>query len=46
MQRNTMTRRKFLQGIAVTSLGVVGAQSMVACTAPIPAAGTTPATDA
>jgi multiple sugar transport system substrate-binding protein len=36
MQRNTITRRKFLQGVAVTSLGVVGMQLMAACAAPAP----------
>ena len=48
MQRNNITRRKFLQGVAVTSFGVVGAQLMAACTAPAPAATTdsaAPATD-
>jgi multiple sugar transport system substrate-binding protein len=46
MQRNNITRRKFLQGVAVTSFGVVGAQLMAACTAPAPAPGSaTPATD-
>ena len=48
MQRNNLTRRKFLQGVAVTSFGVIGAQLMAACAAPVPAApaaGTTPATD-
>jgi len=37
MQRNNVTRRKFLQGVAVTSFGLVGAQLMAACTA-VPAA--------
>ena len=36
MQRNKMTRRKFLQGVAITSFGVVGAQMMAACTVPAP----------
>ncbi|MCC6457658.1 MAG: extracellular solute-binding protein [Caldilineaceae bacterium] len=47
MQRNSITRRKFLQGVAVTSFGVVGAQLMAACSAPAPAAGgdAAPATD-
>ena len=47
MQRNNITRRKFLQGMAVTSFGVVGAQLMAACTAPTPAAPSeaAPATD-
>jgi len=49
MQRNTITRRKFLQGVAVTSFGVLGAQLMAACSAPAPAAQTgsdaAPATD-
>ena len=47
MQRNNITRRKFLQGVAVTSFGVVGAQLMAACAAPAPAAPgeTTSATD-
>jgi ABC-type glycerol-3-phosphate transport system substrate-binding protein len=48
MQRNNITRRKFLQGVAVTSFGVVGAQLMAACAAPAPAATTdsaAPATD-
>ncbi|MCC6457656.1 MAG: extracellular solute-binding protein [Caldilineaceae bacterium] len=49
MQRMNMTRRKFLQGVAVTSFGVVGAQLMAACTAPVTAPTTggaaTPATD-
>src|SRR4051812_42529222 len=43
MQRNNITRRKFLQGVAVTSFGLVGAQLMAACTAAVPAAGGTPA---
>ena len=47
MQRNNLTRRKFLQGVAVTSFGVVGAQLMAACAAPAPAAPgeAAPATD-
>ena len=47
MQRNNITRRKFLQGVAVTSFGVVGAQLMAACAAPAPAApgDTSSATD-
>jgi multiple sugar transport system substrate-binding protein len=47
MQRNNITRRKFLQGVAVTSFGVVGAQLMAACTAPAPVApgSAAPATD-
>jgi multiple sugar transport system substrate-binding protein len=48
MQRNNLTRRKFLQGVTITSFGVVGAQLMAACTAPAPAATTdsaAPATD-
>src|SRR5687768_13585133 len=47
MQRNSITRRKFLQGVAVTSFGVVGAQLMAACSAPAPAAGgdAAPSTD-
>ena len=48
MQRNTITRRKFLQGVAVTSLSIVGMQIMAACAAPAPATTTgaaTPATD-
>jgi multiple sugar transport system substrate-binding protein len=48
MQRNNITRRKFLQGVALTSFGVVGAQLMAACAAPAPAAPTgetAPATD-
>ena len=36
MQRNTITRRKFLQGVAVTSLSIVGMQIMAACAAPAP----------
>jgi multiple sugar transport system substrate-binding protein len=44
MQRNKITRRKFLQGVAVTSFGVVGAQLMAACAAPAPA--TTTSSDA
>jgi multiple sugar transport system substrate-binding protein len=36
MQRNNITRRKFLQGVAVTSFGVMGAQLMAACAAPAP----------
>jgi multiple sugar transport system substrate-binding protein len=47
MQRNNITRRKFLKGVAVTGFGVVGAQLMAACA--VPAAPTTggaaPATD-
>jgi ABC-type glycerol-3-phosphate transport system substrate-binding protein len=43
MQRNSITRRKFLQGVAVSSIGLVGAQLMAACTAVAPAAGGTPA---
>jgi multiple sugar transport system substrate-binding protein len=47
MQRSNITRRKFLQGVAVTSFGVVGAQLMAACAAPAPAqtGGAAPATD-
>jgi multiple sugar transport system substrate-binding protein len=49
MQRNNITRRKFLQGVAVTSFGVVGAQLMAACAGTAPAApstgGAAPATD-
>ncbi len=48
MQRNNITRRKFLQGVALTSFGVVGAQLMAACTVPAPTAGggaAAPATD-
>ncbi len=48
MQRNNITRRKFLQGVAVTSFGVVGAQLMAACAAPAAApasGGAAPATD-
>ncbi len=47
MQRKNVTRRKFLQGVAVTSFGVVGAQLMAACAAPAPAApgAASPATD-
>jgi multiple sugar transport system substrate-binding protein len=37
MQRNNITRRKFLQGVTVTGLGVIGAQLMAACAAPAPA---------
>jgi multiple sugar transport system substrate-binding protein len=46
MQRNTITRRKFLRGMAVTGLGVVGMQIMAACSGRAPAAsdGATPAT--
>ncbi len=36
MLRNNITRRKFLQGVAVTGLGVLGAQIMAACAAPAP----------
>lgn len=39
MQRNNITRRKFLQGVAVTGFGVVGAQLMAACAAPAPPSG-------
>src|SRR5690606_18161140 len=47
MQRNPMTRRKFLQGLGVTGLAVVGAQVMAACTVPAPTTGdATPAQDA
>jgi multiple sugar transport system substrate-binding protein len=47
MQRSNITRRKFLQGVAVTSFGIVGAQLMAACAAPAPAqtGGAAPATD-
>lgn len=47
MQRNNITRRIFLQGMAMTSFGVVGAQLMAACAAPAPATSgsVTPATD-
>jgi multiple sugar transport system substrate-binding protein len=47
MQRNNITRRKFLQGVAVTSFGVAGAQLMAACAAPAPATGgeAAPSTD-
>ena len=46
MQRNTITRRKFLRGVAATGLGVVGMQIMAACGGGAPAAsnGATPAT--
>ena len=37
MQRNTITRRKFLQGVAVSGFGVIGMQIMAACVAPAPA---------
>ena len=48
MQPNNMTRRRFLQGVAVTSFGIVGAQLMAACAAPVPATSgeAAPATDA
>jgi ABC-type glycerol-3-phosphate transport system substrate-binding protein len=46
MQRNNITRRKFLQGVAVTSFGVVGAQLMAACAAPAPAAPSGETTEA
>lgn len=48
MQRNNMTRRRFLQGVAVTSFGIVGAQLMAACAAPAPPTSgeAAPATDA
>jgi ABC-type glycerol-3-phosphate transport system substrate-binding protein len=39
MQRNNITRRKFLQGVAVTGLGVMGAQLLAACAAPAPVPG-------
>lgn len=39
MQRNNMTRRRFLQGMAVTGFGVAGAQLMAACTAVPPTTG-------
>jgi multiple sugar transport system substrate-binding protein len=46
MQHNTITRRTFLQGAAVTGLSVVGMQLMAACAAPAPTTtgGATPAT--
>ncbi|MEX1020086.1 MAG: extracellular solute-binding protein [Litorilinea sp.] len=44
MSRNTFTRRKFLQGIAVTGLGAVSAQVLAACAAP--AAAPSDTTDA
>src|SRR5690606_4986199 len=37
MLRNNITRRKFLQGVAVTGLGALGAQIMAACGTPAPA---------
>jgi multiple sugar transport system substrate-binding protein len=48
MLRRNVTRRKFLQGVTVTGLGVLGAQIMAACAAPAaPTTGTAPgATDA
>jgi multiple sugar transport system substrate-binding protein len=49
MQRNTMSRRKFLQGITVSTFGIAGAQLMAACTAAAPVApaeGTASSTEA
>ena len=47
MQRKNITRRKFLQGVAVTGLGAFGVQMMAACAAPAPAGGgAAPATGA
>ncbi len=48
MFRRNVTRRKFLQGLAVTGLGALGAQVMAACAAPGPApsSGATEATGA
>jgi ABC-type glycerol-3-phosphate transport system substrate-binding protein len=44
MVRNNITRRKFLQGVAVTGIGALGAQIMAACAAPAPAStGAAPA---
>ena len=48
MQRNHMTRRRFLQGVSLTTVSLVGAQLMAACAAPAPTASsgdTAPATD-
>ncbi len=39
MLRNNITRRKFLQGVAVTGLGALGAQIMAACAGPAPSGG-------
>lgn len=47
MQRKNITRRKFLQGVAVTGLGALGVQMMAACAVPAPApSGAAPATGA
>ena len=48
MQRNNVTRRKFLQGMAISTFGVMGAQLMAACAAPAPVTTgeAAPATDA
>jgi multiple sugar transport system substrate-binding protein len=49
MQRDKMTRRKFLQGVAVATFGTIGTQLMVACVAPgpgAPSAGAPSATEA
>jgi multiple sugar transport system substrate-binding protein len=39
MSRNHFTRRKFLQGVAVTGLGALSAQVLAACGSPAPAPG-------
>lgn len=36
MQRNHMTRRRFLQGVSLTTITLAGAQLMAACAAPAP----------
>ena len=46
MPRNHMTRRRFLQGVSLTTATLLGTQLMAACAAPAPTAGdSAPATD-
>ncbi|NJN84151.1 MAG: hypothetical protein HC802_18985, partial [Caldilineaceae bacterium] len=44
MQRKSISRRRFLQGMAVTGLGVAGMQVLAACAAPAPTASQAPST--
>lgn len=46
MQRHTVSRRKFLQGLTITTLGFAGAQVMAACAAPAPVTSTDSASPA